>query len=68
MLENLTATATLFIFIIKGFRTTVFIVISTTFQPICPPAFFRCLSNLGTYTNFVLYWIHGGRLFWFRKP
>ena len=39
------------IFIIKGFRTIVFIfiVISTTFQLICPPAFFRCLSNSGTY-------------------
>ena len=41
------------IFIIKGFRTIVFIfiVISTTFRPICPPAFFRCLSNSGTYTE-----------------
>ena len=41
------------IFIIKGFRTIVFIfiVISTTFQPICPLAFFRCLSNSGTYTE-----------------
>ena len=42
-------------FIIKGFFffTIVFIfnIISTTFQPICPPAFFRCLSNLGTYTE-----------------
>ena len=39
------------IFIIKGFRTIVFIfiVISTTFRPICPPAFFRCLSNFGTF-------------------
>ena len=38
-------------FIIKGFRTIVFIfiVISTTFQLICPPVFFRCLSNSGTY-------------------
>ena len=38
------------IFIIKGFRTIVFIfiVISTTFRPICPPAFFRCQSNSGT--------------------
>ena len=35
-------------FIIKGFRT---IVISTTFWPIYPPAFFRCLSNSGTYTE-----------------
>ena len=41
------------IFIIKGFQTIVFlfIVISTTFQPICPPAFFMCLSNLGTFTE-----------------
>ena len=41
----------LLIFIIKGFRTIVviFIVISTTFRPICPPAFFRCLSNSGTF-------------------
>ena len=39
------------IFIIKGFWTIVFIfiVISTTFQPIGPPAFFRCLSNSGTF-------------------
>ena len=43
----------LLIFIIKVFRTIVFIfiVISTTFRPICPPAFFRCLSNLGTFTE-----------------
>ena len=41
------------IFIIKVFRTIVFIfiVISTMFQPICPPAFFRCLSNSGTFTE-----------------
>ena len=41
------------IFIIKGFRTIVFIfiVITTTFRPICPPAFFRCLSNSGTFTE-----------------
>ena len=41
------------IFIIKGFRIIVFIfiVISTTFRPICPLAFFRCLSNSGTYTE-----------------
>ena len=39
------------IFIIKGFRTIVFIfiVISTKFRVICPPAFFRCLSNSGAY-------------------
>ena len=41
------------IFIIKGFPTIVFIfiVISTMFRPICPPAFFRCLSNSGTFTE-----------------
>ena len=41
------------IFILKGFRTIVFIfiVISTTFRPICPPAFFRCLSNSRTFTE-----------------
>ena len=39
----------------KGIRTIVFIfiVISITFRPICPPAFFR---------NYIVYWIHGGRL------
>ena len=43
----------LLIFIIKVFRTIVliFIVISTMFRPICPPAFFRCLSNSGTFTE-----------------
>ena len=41
------------IFIIKGFQTIVFIsiVIFTTFRPICPPAFFRCLTNSGTYAE-----------------
>ena len=36
----------LLIFIINVFRTIVFIfiVISTTFRTICPPAFFKCLS------------------------
>ena len=40
-----------FFFLIKGFRTIVFlfIVISTTFQPICPPAIFRFLTNWATY-------------------
>ena len=35
------------IFIIKGFRTIVFIfiVISTTFWPICLPTFFKCLLS-----------------------
>ena len=41
------------IFIIKDFWIIVFtfIVISTTFWPICPPAFFNCLSNSVTYTE-----------------
>ena len=43
----------LMIFIIKGFWTIdfIFIVISTMFWPICPPAFFRCLLNPGTFTE-----------------
>ena len=50
-----------FQFMIKGFRTIVFIliIISSTFRPICRPAFFRCLSNSGTTRNFDLYWIPG---------
>ena len=42
-----------YFFIIKGFRTIVFIVIviSPTFRPMCPPDFFRCLSNSGTFTK-----------------
>ena len=41
------------IFIIKGFQTivSIFIAISTKFRPICPSAFFRGLSNSGTYTE-----------------
>ena len=41
------------IFVIKGFPTIIFIfiVISTTFRPICPSAFSMCLSNSGTYTK-----------------
>ena len=43
-----------FIFIINGFWTIafIFIIISLTFRPIYPPAFFRCLSNSGTFTEF----------------
>ena len=43
----------LVIFIIKGFLTIVFIfiVISKMFRPICPPAFFRFLSNSGIFTE-----------------
>ena len=41
------------LFLIKGFRTTVFmfIPISTIFRSICPPVLFRCLSNSGTFTE-----------------
>ena len=40
------------VFIIKGFRTIVFILlVISTFQLICPLAFFRCLANPGTYTQ-----------------
>ena len=41
------------IFIIKGFRTIIFIFIniSATFRPIRPLAFFMCLSNSGTFTE-----------------
>ena len=43
----------IYIYIIKDCWTIafIFIVISTTFRPICLPAFFRCLSNSGTYTE-----------------
>ena len=43
----------LMLFIIKGFWTIVFIfiVISTTFRLICPLAFFRYLSNSGTFAE-----------------
>ena len=39
--------STLMIFMIKGFRSIafIFIVISTTFRPICAPVFFRCLLS-----------------------
>ena len=39
------------IFIIKGFRTIVFLFIDifTTFRPICPPVLLTCLSNSVTY-------------------
>ena len=54
------------IYILKGFRTIViiFIVISTKFRLMCPPAFFRCLLNLGTYTElgnkpFIVFWVYG---------
>ena len=42
----------IYIYIIKGFRTIVIIIISsTTFRSIYIPAFFRCLSNSGTFTE-----------------
>ena len=52
------------IFIIKCFWAIVliFIVISTTFRPICPPGLLQVfveLGNLYRTSNYVLYWIHG---------
>ena len=48
----------------KGFRTIVFIfiVISTTFRPICPLAFFRCLSNSETFTELSSKFCEGSRV------
>ena len=44
---------------IKVFQTIVFIfiVISTIFWLICPPAFFRCLSNSETFTELRTSWV-----------
>ena len=37
---------------LRDFRTIVFIfIVISTFWPICPPAFFRCLLNSGTFTE-----------------
>ena len=47
-------TVSVWIFIIQGFRTIVFIFIAifTTFWPMSSPAFFRCfLTNSGAYTE-----------------
>ena len=51
------------IFIIKAFRTIVFIfiVISTTFRPICPPAFFRCLLSKFLRWSLMIFIIRGFR-------
>ena len=51
------------VFIIKGFQTIVFIfiVISATFQPICPPVFFRCLLSKFLRQSLVIFVIKG---FW----
>ena len=53
----------LMIFIIKGFRTIVFlfIVLSTAFRPICPPAFLRCLLSKFLRRNLMIFIIKG---FW----
>ena len=53
----------LLIFIIKGFRTIVFIfiVISATFQLICPPAFFRCLLSKFLRWSLLIFIIKGFR-------
>ena len=37
--------------LIKGFQTIVFIFVISTMFWLCPLAFFRCLSNSGTYTE-----------------
>ena len=44
-------------FMIKGFRTIVFIliIISSTFRAICPPAFFVELGNLHETSIYVIY-------------
>ena len=49
------------VFIIKGFRTIVFmfIVISTTFRPRCPLAFFRCLLSKSLRRNLMIFIIKG---------
>ena len=46
----------LMIFIIKGFRTIVFIfiVISTTFRPICLPGFFGCFLSIFQRQSFII--------------
>ena len=54
ILQKITeSTVDIQIIIIKGFWTNalIFIFISTIFRSICPPAFFRCLLNMVTYTE-----------------
>ena len=61
----------LMVFIIKGLRTIVFIFIvifhnvSADMSPGLLLVFFE-LGNLHGTSNYVLYWIQGGRLLWFR--
>ena len=59
------------IFIIKGFQTIVFIfiVISTTFSDDISSGLLQLFvehRNLDETSNYVRYWIHASRLFWFR--
>ena len=51
LIQHCSSLSIILFFIIKGFPTIVFIfiVISITFRPICTPAYFRCLSNSGTF-------------------
>ena len=51
------------IFIIKGFQTIVFIfiVISTAFRPICPPALFKCLLSKFLRWSMMIFIIKGFR-------
>ena len=51
------------VFIFKGFQTIVFlfIVISTTFRPICPPTFFMCLVSKFLRRSLMVFIIKGFR-------
>ena len=53
----------LMIFVIKGFRTIVFIfiVISATFRPICLPTFFSCLLSKFLRRSLMIFIIKGFR-------
>ena len=59
--SNVFLRRSLMISIIRGFRTIIFIfiVISTIFRLICPPAFFKCLSNSGTFKELRTMSLHG---------
>ena len=61
------------IFIVNGFQTIVFIFI-VFFHNVSADMFsdflqvFVELRNLHGTSIYVLYWIYGGQLFWFRQP
>ena len=54
----------LIIFITKDIRTTVFILVLTTFQPICRSAFFPCFMSKSETLNWTLYLIQWGDCFY----